>query len=102
MIRRPARSTLFPYTTLCRSFVAGQSGAWVPIGAAKTASGYEVAWQAPGTDQYAVWNTDSERNFPPPTGLVTRISGALQVLECSFHHDLNGGGLITPHTSVRH
>src|SRR5260370_29313479 len=68
MIRRPPRSTLFPYTTLFRSgsnyfmdavggpsgpqlmyggtpFVAGQFGGWTPIGAEKTASGYEVAWK---------------------------------------------------------
>ena len=44
-------------------FVAGQSGAWAPIGAEKTATGYEIAWQVPGTDQYAVWNTDSSGNY---------------------------------------
>src|SRR3712207_8767971 len=27
MIRRPPRSTLFPYTTLCRSFTAGERAA---------------------------------------------------------------------------
>src|SRR5258708_2329913 len=30
MIRRPPRSTLFPYTTLCRSFSAAASGSPVP------------------------------------------------------------------------
>src|SRR3712207_7673818 len=29
MIRRPPRSTLFPYTTLFRSRIGGQSGHWV-------------------------------------------------------------------------
>src|SRR5437899_8195768 len=28
MIRRPPRSTLFPYTTLFRSFAAGRAGVW--------------------------------------------------------------------------
>src|SRR5258708_7634431 len=50
MIRRPPRSTLFPYTTLFRSKYAGadfamgqQFGGWTPIATEQTASGYEVA-----------------------------------------------------------
>src|SRR5260370_35292664 len=85
MIRRPPRSTLFPYTTLFRSgsnyfmdavggpsgpqlmyggtpFVAGQFGGWTPIGAEKTASGYEVAWKNGPGDQYTVWNLGSEEH----------------------------------------
>jgi serralysin len=34
--------------------VAGQFGAWAPIGAEQTASGYEVAWKVTGADRYAV------------------------------------------------
>ena len=41
----------------------GEFGPWTPIAAEKTASGYEVAWQVTGADQYAVWNTDSSGNF---------------------------------------
>ena len=43
--------------------VAGQFGAWTPIGAEQTATGYEVAWKVPGTDQYTVWTTDSNGNY---------------------------------------
>ena len=43
--------------------VAGQFGAWAPVGAEQTASGYEVAWKIPGADQYSIWNTDSSGNF---------------------------------------
>src|SRR6266478_7428430 len=32
MIRRPPRSTLFPYTTLFRSFLLGRSSAETPVG----------------------------------------------------------------------
>ena len=32
-------------------FVAGQFGAWTPIGAEKTASGYEVAWKNTSSGQ---------------------------------------------------
>src|SRR5262249_24130269 len=42
--------------------VAGQFGAWTPIGAEQTATGYLVAWKVPGTDQYSVWTTDSSGN----------------------------------------
>jgi Tryptophan-rich Synechocystis species C-terminal domain len=37
-------------------------GAWTPIAAAQTASGYEVAWSIPGADQYQIWLTDSSGN----------------------------------------
>src|SRR5262249_46889352 len=47
--------------------VAGQfdqfGGHWVPIGAEKTASGYEVAWKVTGADKYTVWNTDNNGNY---------------------------------------
>ena len=46
-----------------RMYVAGQFGAWAPIGAEQTASGYEVAWKIAGADQYTVWNTDSSGNY---------------------------------------
>ena len=58
-------------------FVAGQTGAWTPIAAEKTAAGYEVAWQVPGTDQYAVWNTDSSGHYQSTTGVVSGSSPAL-------------------------
>ena len=41
----------------------GQFGAWTPIGAEQTATGYEVAWKVAGANQYSVWNTDSSGNF---------------------------------------
>ncbi|WP_459584063.1 hypothetical protein, partial [Bradyrhizobium diazoefficiens] len=33
--------------------VAGQFGAWTPIAAEQTSSGYEVAWKYSGSDQFA-------------------------------------------------
>jgi hypothetical protein len=33
---------------------AGEFGGWTPIGAAQTASGYDVAWKLAGADQYLV------------------------------------------------
>ena len=75
--------------------MAGQFGAWAPIGAEQTASGYEVAWKVTGADQYTVWNTDSSGNYI--TNIVGAVSGtelALQSLEPSFHQDLNSDGQI--------
>src|SRR5260221_1348020 len=69
--------------------VAGQFGAWTPIGAEATSGGYEVAWKIPGTDQYTVWNTDSSGNFiSNVTGVVSGTSSALEFLESTFHQDL--------------
>ncbi len=42
---------------------SGQFDAWTPIGAEKTASGYEVAWHNTSTGQYTVWSTDSNGNY---------------------------------------
>ena len=80
--------------------MAGQSGAWTPIGAEKTASGYEVAWHVTGADQYAVWNTDSSGNFQNTMGVVSGSSAVLESLEPSFHQDLNGDGVTGLHTTV--
>ena len=42
--------------------VAGQFGAWTPIGAEKVGSGYQVVWKNGSADQYIVWNVDSNGN----------------------------------------
>src|SRR5262249_12923008 len=74
---------------------AGQFGTWVPIGAEKTASGYEVAWHNTSTGQYTVWNTDSNGNYlSNAIGAVSGSSAALESLEPSFQQDLNGDGQI--------
>ena len=77
--------------------MAGQFGAWTPIGAEQTASGYEVAWKITGADQYTVWNTDSSGNYISNiVGAVSGTSSALESLEPSFHQDLNGDGQVGP------
>ena len=77
--------------------VAGQFGAWTPIGAEQTATGYEVAWKVTGADQYTVWTTDSSGNYiTTSSALVSGTSSALELLEPSFHQDFNGDGLIGP------
>jgi 20S proteasome alpha/beta subunit len=76
--------------------VAGQMGGWTPIGAEQTATGYEVAWKVAGTDQYSVWNTDSNGNYVSNIGssVMSGTSPTLESLENSFHQDLNGDGVI--------
>src|SRR6267154_2414169 len=53
---------------------AGQAGAWTPIGAEQTATGYEVAWKVTGADQYGVWNTDSSGNYISNTAVISGAS----------------------------
>ena len=70
---------------------------WSYIGAEQTTSGYQVALRIAGTDQYTVWNTDSNGNVVSNgTGgvIVTGASSVLKSLEPSFHQDLNGDGVI--------
>ena len=79
-------------------FVDGQFGAWAPIGAEKTATGYQVAWKEASTGLYTAWNTDNNGNYVSHvSGLTSAVSGtnyALKSLETSFHQDLNGDGQI--------
>ena len=74
---------------------AGQFGAWTPIAAEQTATGYEVALRIPGADQYWVWYTDSSGNLvSAPLSNVSGTSAALESMEFSFQQDLNGDGTI--------
>jgi Tryptophan-rich Synechocystis species C-terminal domain len=81
----------------------GQFGAAVtPIAAARTASGYEVAWYNAAAQQYTVWNTDADGNYvSSATDVVGGQDPTLLALEPSFHDDLNGSsGGITKHTVI--
>ena len=76
----------------------GQFGTWAPIGAEKTATGYQVAWKEASTGLYTAWNTDNNGNYVSHvsalTGAVSGTNSALKSLETSFHQDLNGDGQI--------
>ena len=41
----------------------GQFGGWTPVAATQTASGYEVALKLAGSDQFTMWNLDSNGNY---------------------------------------
>jgi len=71
-----------------------QSGGWVPIGAVQTATGYDVAWEIPGANEYTVWSTDSNGNFLGNIGVVSGNDYALESIETTFNQDLNGDGVI--------
>jgi len=86
-----------------KDFVDGQDGSWTPIGAEKTATGYQVAWKEAGTGLYTAWNTDNNGNYvshisaltgSASGGAVSGTSSGLKSLESSFHQDLNGDGQI--------
>src|SRR5262249_12613435 len=73
----------------------GEFGNWTPIGAMRTANGYEIALENSGTGQYTVWTTDSNGNYTgDPIGVVSGNSYALESLEPAFNEDLNGDGVI--------
>src|SRR5262249_30540217 len=77
-------------------FGGGQFGTWTPIGAEKTASGYEVAWKD-ASGHYTAWNTDNNGNYISNIGNMGWVSGtstAIETLETRFNQDLNGDGYI--------
>ncbi len=77
----------------------GQFDPYVPVGVEQTASGYEVALKNSATDQFSIWNTDSNGNFQS-YAVYSGNSTALESLETSFHQDLNGDGVIGVLTTV--
>ena len=76
--------------------VAGQfGGAWAPIGAVQTTTGYDIAWKSGSADAFTLWVTDSSGNYvSDPIGTVTGNSVALESAESVFNQDLNGDGVI--------
>ncbi|MBY0320221.1 MAG: hypothetical protein K2X72_15970 [Reyranella sp.] len=74
--------------------VAGQFGAWTPLGAEKTADGYEVAWKNGAADQYVIWDVDAHGNAKGMTDILSGASPVLEVMESHFHQDLNHDGII--------
>ncbi|MGY4594585.1 hypothetical protein ACVWXL_002331 [Bradyrhizobium sp. GM22.5] len=90
-------------------FVDGSDGTWAPIGAEKTATGYEVVWKESSTGQYTAWNTDSNGNYVSHVssltgstsgGSVSGTNSGLKSLETTFHQDLNGDGQIGASSST--
>ncbi len=78
--------------------VAGEFGAWTPIGAVVTATGYDVAWKVAGADQYIVWDTDSSGNYISNlTDVISGTSLSLEQIETVFNQDINGDGTIGPY-----
>ena len=73
---------------------AGQFGAWTPLGAEWTGSGYQIAWKMGSVDQYTVWTTDSSGNFLSQTPAMFGSSSGLETFEPNLHQDINGDGLI--------
>ena len=73
--------------------VVGQFDPYVPVGVEQTASGFEVAFKNAGTNQFSIWNTDSNGNFLS-YAVYSGTSTALETLETSFHQELNGDGVV--------
>jgi len=73
----------------------GEFGTYTPIGAVQTATGYDIAWQITGTNEFTFWATDSNGNYTSNiTGLVPGNSFAVESLETTFGQDFNGDGTI--------
>ncbi|MGY0575807.1 hypothetical protein ACTGJ9_036195 [Bradyrhizobium sp. RDM12] len=82
-------------------FVAGQFGAWNPLGVETTATGYDVAWKNSSTGLYTVWGVDKNGNWA--SDLLSNVSGssaAFKAMETLFHQDLNGDGVINTASTV--
>jgi Tryptophan-rich Synechocystis species C-terminal domain/Leishmanolysin len=78
----------------------GQFGAWTPIAAEQTPTGFEIVWKNGTFGEYIVWNTDLNGNFLSQGAVLSASSAELQSLEPGFSQDLNGSGGITPSTPI--
>jgi serralysin len=81
---------------------AGQFPAgWTPVGAEQTGDGYEVAWSVPGSNEYVVWNTDSNGDYTSAaTGILTGTSPTLEAVEANFGENFAGAGAPAPTTMI--
>ncbi|WP_084299137.1 M10 family metallopeptidase C-terminal domain-containing protein [Bradyrhizobium sp. WSM1743] len=80
---------------------AGEFGVWTPVGAEQTASGFDIAWKAPGSSQFIIWHTDANGNYLTDSGVLSGSSTRLEQAETSLHQDLNGDGTIgVPVTTI--
>ena len=82
------------------AYVAGQGGAWVPIGAEAITGGYGIAWKNGSADQYTGWIADGDGNYVSSLAVVPGTNPDLQVYEVEFQQDLNGDGTIGPTTTL--
>ncbi|MEH2519003.1 serralysin [Bradyrhizobium sp. AZCC 1610] len=80
--------------------VAGQFGAWTPIGTEQTTIGYQVVLKYGTADSYIVWSVDSGGNYITNTAPASGASSTIKTLEASFQQDLNGDGVISVGASV--
>ena len=74
----------------------GEFGPWTPVGAIQTGSGYEVAWGNSQTNQYTVWNVDSNGAFTgSATGILSSTNPTqlqeLEGVEANFSENGNHG-----------
>ena len=81
-------------------------GGWTPIGAVQTATGYDVAWQLKGTNEFSVWAVDNNGNYVSNViGEAAGNSFAVELIEATFNQDLNGDGVVglyaTPGTTLQ-
>src|SRR2546427_9252825 len=74
MIRRPPRSTLFPYTTLFRSLYLGRSGRVCKLDLGTRGPGFQAGW-------------------PPEMARIARSSSRSVVIECASRR--RGAGWVT-------
>ena len=71
----------------------GKYGAWAPISAEKTSTGYEMAFKVAGSDQYALWSTDSSGAYPGNiVGVVPGSNSTLQSSEKIGRASWSDGG----------
>ena len=80
--------------------VPNRFGAWEPLGAEPTASGYQIVWKFGVADQYTIWTTDSSGNYITNSDVMTGSDPRLTSLENSFQQDLNNDGTISPAGAV--
>ena len=73
---------------------SGEFGAFAPIGAVKTASGYDVAWKMASADGYTVWSTDNNVISQSDRRWCRGPPQRSKSFEPIFNQDLNGDGMV--------
>ncbi|MGJ4915133.1 NF038122 family metalloprotease [Bradyrhizobium sp. HKCCYLRH2060] len=81
----------------------GEFGSVAPVGAIKTGSGYNIAWQVAGTNQFTFTTADNNGNYTSNiSGIVSGNSLTSELQEATFGQDFNHDGSVGVTASLVH
>ena len=75
--------------------VANQfGGGWAPVGVEAVSTGYEMAWETTGGQEFSIWTVDANGNYTSTIAAGSGTNLGIEQAESVLHQDINGDGTI--------